>query len=274
MGLKSYLKSFIPQKVSGKVVAGFLKAGSLFAKPGKGKVARNFDINKEMVKGHIPEIESYKGYIENQDAYRDVKYASKDMRWGGCGVFATYNSLINLSRISSGNLKAYDQSVKESNSKYENTSAKLLLNGKPIAISPSLLPTLISYYERRGAVFGARLGTSPLSVLKFFLENGFDAKISYKEADFESFGIEYDTFILTAYMDGSDISKNVHYIAISKEGGYFTPHNVYCNGKVFSPSNTLTGAIKSINNGKVKGMCLIGIKNGTLRNQTRTDNLE
>ncbi|MBQ3898275.1 MAG: hypothetical protein II741_00380 [Lachnospiraceae bacterium] len=216
--------------------------GSCFAKPGKGKVTRNFDINRETIKGHIPEIESHKGYIENQDAYRDVKYASKDMRWGGCGVFATYNALVNLSKVAT--------------------------------VSPSLLPTLISYYERRGAVFGARLGTSPLAVLKFFLENGFDAKISYKEADFESFGIEYDTFILTAYMDGSDISKNVHYIAISKEGGYFTPHNVYCNGKVFSPSNTLTGAIKSINNGKAKGMCLIGIKNGTLRNQTRTDNLE
>ncbi|MBR6908793.1 MAG: hypothetical protein IKN35_00690, partial [Lachnospiraceae bacterium] len=75
-----------------------------------------------------------------------------------------------LSRISSDNLRAFGQSMEECNSKYENTSAKLLLNGKPIVISPSLLPTLISYYERRGAVFGARLGTSPLSVLNFSLK--------------------------------------------------------------------------------------------------------
>ncbi|MBQ8138043.1 MAG: hypothetical protein IJ195_01150 [Lachnospiraceae bacterium] len=265
MGLKSYLKAFIPQKVSGKTVAGFLKLGSLLGRPGKRKISRNLDINIETIKSHIPEIEGHKGYIENQDAYRDVKYASKDMRWGGCGVFATYNSLVNLRRAS----------LEDSNR--TDTYAELRDNekeSKAAVISPAILPELISYYEKKGAVFGARLGTSPLSVLKFFLENGFDAKISYKEADFEGFGREYDTFILTAYMDGSDISKNVHYIAISKEGGYFTPHNVYCNGKVFSPSNTLTGAIKSINNGKAKGMCLIGIKNGTLRNQTRTDNLE
>ncbi len=270
---KENLRAFIPTKVSNRFVCGVLRAFRRFGKPTGKTVNKHLLHNEESLKAHEAEILASKGYVENQDGYRDIKYASKDMRWSGCGVFATYNALVDLDKQNLVDITKSSVDITNDGSVRNEVNPDVAA-GNSRFFNKSLLARLIAYYEKNGAIFGGRLGTSPLAVMKYFKDNGYDVKIAYKSSEFDKIGEEADTLILTAYMNGRDIMGNVHFIAISKEGGFYTPHNVYCDGKVLAPSKSVSEVIAGINNGKAKGLCLIGIKNGTLHSKTRTDNLE
>lgn len=55
------------------------------------------------------------------------------------------------------------------------------------------------------------------------------------------------------------ISKEVHTVNISKEGGRYIAHNVYCNGKVVGSEASVMGLVGKMNGGKAKGISLIGV---------------
>lgn len=226
--IKAFFDSFIPKRISNRVVVNFVRTARVLGKPSKKSIADSLNTNFLNISNHEAAIVKAGGYIEDQENYTDMKYGNKTMQWSGCGVMATYNALVNLKS------KKYPAFV-------------------------SLIPELIRYYEMHGIVFKGALGTSPLAIAKFFKEKGFDVTVCLKEKDFDKVGETSDTLILAQYNDRDNINKGVHFIQISKDNGKFRPHNVNCDGSIEEERDSVTEVIKNINKGKAKGFCLIGI---------------
>lgn len=185
----------------------------------------NLKKNTERFQHHLETIEKHRGYVEDQNNYRDMHYGVSTMQYSGCEIFAVFNALFNLT-------------------------------GK----HPVPLHHLIEAFEADGMVLSGKFGTAPRALVDFFNRNGFHAVITTKEGEFDRLGRDSDSLILTMYNDGEDISKEVHTVNISKEHGGLVAHNVYCNGATVGPAATVTELIARMNNGKAKGISLIGIK--------------
>ncbi len=243
------MKSFIPKRVNNKVVVGFLSFAKTVGKPfnRKNKIGR--DAMLESISRHFASFDKTGGFIEDQDSYKDVPYGGKSIWYAGCGVIATYNALHSMGRICEWSGSLFDRSASE-NCTSEDVSVK---------VASEAFLDLIREFEKTGIVFSGNLGTAPLPIKKYFDRRGYRTGIAYKASDFDRLGAEYDVLILTAYMDGSDITKSVHHICITKKNGLFTAHNVYCNGYLSKPEKSVSKVIESINNGRAKGICLIGI---------------
>ena len=146
------------------------------------------------------------------------------MQYSGCEIFATFNAIYNIT----GKIKVD-------------------------------LPEMIAAYEKDGMVLSGKFGTAPKAIADFLKKQGFKTKICTDEKLFDEVGKSADSLILTMYNDKDDISKEVHTVNISKAKDGFTAHNVYCNGMVVGPYPSVSQVIKNINNGKAKGISLIGI---------------
>ena len=57
----------------------------------------NFAKNKAAFKNHAVAIRNNKGYIEDQQNYRDMSYGTKSLSDNGCGLIAIYNVLYHFS---------------------------------------------------------------------------------------------------------------------------------------------------------------------------------
>ena len=214
----------IPGKVSNDTV---LKAFELMRKQQatmKKDFSANLKKNLSAFTSHQDVIKANKGYVEDQNKYTDMAYGESTMQYSGCEVFATFNALFNLT------------------GKY-----------------PISLPDMISQYEKDGMVMAGKFGTSPQAICDFLNKKGYPASITTKDTEFDALGKKSDSLILTMYNDKEDISKEVHTVNISKENGKFTAHNVYCNGKVVGPYDSVSQTIANINKGKAKGITLIGV---------------
>ena len=115
------------------------------------------------------------------------------------------------------------------------------------------LAKMISEYEKDGMVLSGKFGTAPKAIKDFLDKHGFKTEMTTDEADFDSFGKKFQSLILTMYNDKDDT------VNISKEGGKYLAHNVYCNGKVVGPEASVKALIGKMNNGKAKGISLIGV---------------
>ena len=84
------------------------KTGLWFTVPMKGKyrlrfysrkkcIDRNFDKNLSAFENHISRIDRDRGFIEDQNLYKDMYYGASTMAESGCGVIAVYNALKALS---------------------------------------------------------------------------------------------------------------------------------------------------------------------------------
>lgn len=217
--------ALIPGQVDNSVVVGAFELMRKEQKLLKKDFSKNLKPNEEMFKKHTEVLKKNKGYVEDQNSYTDMKYGISTMQYSGCEVFATFNAIFNIC-------------------------------GKPIMS----LAQMISEYEKDGMVLSGKFGTSPRAISDFLNRHGFKTHLTTDEKEFDKIGKEFSSLILTMYNDKNDISKEVHTVNISKEGGKFTAHNVYCNGKVVGPYASVSEVIRNINHGKAKGISLIGIK--------------
>lgn len=216
--------ALIPNRIDNATVVNVLDLMRKQQKAIKKDFTAHLAKNEEAFKKHAAVIAKNKGFVEDQNSYTDMAYGDATMQYSGCEIFATYNAIYSIT-------------------------------GKA-AMS---LAKMISEYEKDGMVLSGKFGTAPKAIKDFLDKHGYKTEMTTNEADFDSFGKKFQSLILTMYNDKDDISKEVHTVNISKEGGKYLAHNVYCNGKVVGPEASVTGLIGKMNGGRAKGISLIGV---------------
>lgn len=264
-GVTTWLKKFIPQKVSNEAVLSVLEkeAGieakvrqttlripfpSLLAIPTASPFPALF--TRSLSAATAETIESHKkynrnilnqengtyisgGYIENQEKWVNVKFGKSDMCYSGCEIIAAYNAS-----------KALEE---------EATAEKIV--------------ELIAAYEKYGAVLGGKWGTSPYAIENYFRKEGYavETTASLDTAAINGIGERSDTVIVNAYNNENDITAMIHTVSITKdEGGTYSVHNAYRkdeSGNYLAKDgySTLQEAIDVISNENPKSIYVIGI---------------
>ena len=166
------------------------------------------------------------GFIENQHSMTDINMGMAPMSETGCEVIATYNALLNLGRrIPLGNL--------------------------------------IEEYERDGIIHSGRFGVAPKAIADYLKRCGYIADTyipGKKRQAFEQFADNYMTLIVTYYNDYTDLMKQIHTVAITRDDMGYTVHNAFCNGYVPEAKGTIMEAIASVTAGMGRPIILIGVK--------------
>ena len=217
--------AFIPGKINNATVITAFEVMRKQQRLMKKDFSNHLKKNKEAVEKHLSDIKKNKGFIEDQNQWEDASYGESTMQYSGCEIFATFNAIWSML-------------------------------GKTIMS----LPEMISEYEKDGMVLSGKFGTAPKAVSDFLEKHGFQTELSTDEKEFDEVGKRSDSLILTMYNNKDDISQEVHTINISKKDKKYTAHNVYCNGKILGPFDSVSETINNINNGKAKGISLIGIR--------------
>lgn len=165
-------------------------------------------------------------YIEDQSAMTGIQYGDYTGNRNTCGVIAVYNAL---------------QSLTDGN-------------------SPDDFPDLLAEFERNGITANGAYGTSPEATDSYFEKNGYDTKMltgnGVSSSNVSNLSEDYDTYIMTAYNDKSDLGSMVHFVNITVEDGMYVIHNA--NDK--ESYSTLEDAVSGYNDGKGEPICLIGIR--------------
>lgn len=216
--------ALIPNRIDNATVVNVLDLMRKQQKAIKKDFTAHLAKNEEAFKKHVSVITKNKGFVEDQNSYTDMAYGDATMQYSGCEIFATYNAIYSIT-------------------------------GKA-AMS---LAKMISEYEKDGMVLSGKFGTAPKAIKDFLDKHGYKTEMTTNEADFDNFGKKFQSLILTMYNDKDDISKEVHTVNISKEGGKYLAHNVYCNGVVVGPEASVMGLIGKMNGGRAKGISLIGV---------------
>lgn len=212
------LKAFIPQKISNKTVLTVLTILSGLRRVQKTVIRSNAAHNASALldkKVYDPD-----SYIENQNEWSNIRFGRKySMRYAGCEIIAVCNAL-----------RALGESV-----------------------SVRFIVTLISAFERRGAVLGGFFGTAPYAIEKYFKEKGYPVTAADRMDGeiIKEIGKKSRTVIVVAYNDRNDIMKQVHTVSVTKEEiGTYSVHNAYyrVNGRYRAKSGyrTLQDAINGI----------------------------
>lgn len=218
------LYRFIPNQVDNRVVVAAFELMRTQQKILRKNYSQHLRSNQAAMKAHLKELEAAGGYIENQLDYTDMAYGESNVAFSGCEVLAAYNAIYAVFR------KAHVS-----------------------------LPDMIASFEQDGMVMQGKFGTSPKAIQKFLQSWGLKTRFTTREEDFDYTGRISDALILTVYNDRNDLNQEVHTICISKSGEVYTAHNVYGNGMLVCGCRSVTDVIASINQGKAKGICLIGI---------------
>ena len=216
--------ALIPNRIDNATVVNVLDLMRKQQKLVKKDFAAHQAKNEEAFKKHEAALAKNKGFVEDQNSYMDMAYGDATMQYSGCEIFATYNAIYSI-------------------------TGKVNMS----------LAKMIAEYEKDGMVLSGKFGTAPKAIKDFLDKYGFKTEMTTEEADFDSFGKKFQSLILTMYNDKDDISKEVHTVNISKEGGKYLAHNVYCNAKVVGPEASVKALIGKINGGKAKGISLIGV---------------
>lgn len=237
--LGAFVPRFVPNCILSSVM-GFL--GVLKGTSGK-QVTENRNHNQKLLveQGESPSTRKFfvpGTFIENQRHWKEVKFGGKyTMSYGGCEIFAVYNALLSLGEEMTG------QNMVE----------------------------LISYFERRGAVWAGSLGIAPRAARKYFKKRKYEVTFSWsrKEETIQKLGEKSDTLIVTAYNDGRDIFQCIHTVNISKDGeGKFHVHNDFysrknARGEVefvsHGPYGSLWEAVTHLSGGTGVPICITGI---------------
>lgn len=222
--LLNWICSIIP-KINNKVMLMFYEVLRKLHRRPKGDISLTYWQNKNSFVNHLEQIEKQGGYIEDQNNYPDIKYGKKTISFSGCEIIAVYNVIQEIFTE-----KRYD------------------------------FAKLIEEFEKDGCVLSGKFGTAPIAMADFFKRRGYATEVSIKEKDYKQLENDYDSFILTMYNDKHDIRKEIHTVSISKNGGKYIAHNVYCNGTVTKPYSSINELIDNINNGRAKAISLIGIR--------------
>lgn len=220
----SFFKSFIPQKISNETSLSFFDLLRKASQSDKNKFPGNFERNLKNYENHKAKIQENKGYIEDQHTYKDMYYGNKTFDYCGCGIIAVFNALNDL--------------------KVQNDIS---------------LPLIIDYFEKDGIVLSGIFGTAPTAIEDFFVKKGFEIVSTTNEEEYDKIGENCESFILTYYENKNNIFEQVHIVNISKNNGKYSAHNIGFNNHL-KLYNSISEFINKENNGKSKGICLIGIK--------------
>lgn len=227
---KTAMCGVIPRKVTNEKMVDMLQT---LSKPLSG-TKRLSDANavKNAIKfgSHMADIQRAEGYIENQSQYKDMKYGKKTMAFCGCEIIAVYNAIQSL-------------------------------EGRQMIP----LDQMISAFEKKGMILSGLFGTSPNAIQSYLEEMGYQTVFSTNAVVFETMADQMDAFILTFYNDSEDITKQIHTIHVEKQNGCYITHNASANGRKGQPIKTFWQLIASLNAGKAKPICLIGI----MKNKSR-----
>ena len=163
--------------------------------------------------------------IEKQANFRDMSLGKSTLDYSGCEVIAAYNLLQNYGE---GKFRVP-------------------------------LPELIEVFEKDGILYAGRFGVSPRSIVSFLTGIGLSVSFTTEEEDFDLLGSLCDHLILTVMNDREDIFRQVHTFYISKVKDHFITHNAGLRMRYFEISEI----IKALPGGRAKGICLIGIREGS-----------
>ena len=221
--LIDYFKSFLQKNVSNK---DFMNVVETLRKLTPQVYPENLDHNIRAFPIHFPQIESNKGFIEDQWMYSDMLYGMEKFSQNGCEIIAVYNALYDLTGEEDRNL-----------------------------------PEMIDYFEKddNGILLYGLFGTAPKAPEEYLNKLGFKTKSSTEKEDYLDIQESCDSYILTIYNDIEDIMNMIHTVSITKKNGKFYVHNNgyygYTNGY-----DSILDILEKINNGKSKDIYLIGIK--------------
>ena len=214
----------IPGKLNNRMVVGAIDGLRKVEKV----IKRNFkanDLSNE--EAYAKRLETGKdfvnGLIERQAAFTDMSLGKSTLDYSGCEVIAVHNL---LTCYAGGELKVP-------------------------------LPRLIEIFEKDGILYAGRFGVSPRSIRDYLRSLGLEVNYTEAEGDFDVLGVFCDHFIVTVMNDREDIFRQIHTFYISKEGDRFTAHNAGLRMRYYS----IGEIIGSLNRGRAKGLCLIGVKN-------------
>ena len=221
----SFIKSFIPQNISNETAINFFDYLRKASRETQNNFKDNLSNNIKNFENHKKTIEKNNGYIEDQHSYKDMFYGNKTFDYCGCEVVAVFNALNDLNKNND--------------------------------IS---LPLIIDYFEKDGIVLSGIFGTAPTAIEDFFVKKGFETFSTTDEEEYEKIEKNYDSFIFTFYVNKNNIFNQVHAVNISKINGKFYAHNNGFNSHLVK-YESIKEFINKTNNGKSKGIFLIGIKN-------------
>ncbi|MCQ2525535.1 MAG: hypothetical protein MJ130_02095 [Lachnospiraceae bacterium] len=222
--IKKFFRGFIPKHVSNKVVVDVYDVLRVFQHASRKDFSKNYEYNRNGFAQHKSDIKQKLGFIEDQNCYTDMKYGKHSIRFCGCEIIATYNALYSI--------HGYN----------------------PIAFTD-----MIREYESDGMVLSGSFGTSPKAIRYFLERHGYRTEFTTKLSKFDEVASRSDSLILTIYNDGSNIMKAVHTVNVSKANGKYIAHNVYGNGVVAGPFDSMIALMQGINNGRSKEISLIGV---------------
>ena len=189
---KTWIKSFIPQKVADGIVLGFFSVLSMRGL-GKSLVAAHRLAN-DSVLSQKNALGLMNGYIENQAELGDFLYGKKRTAdYNSCEVIALYNCLL---------------SMKESDLNFA---------------------ALLEYFEKKGITYKGEFGTSPKAIQNYLTKLGYQTELAIgKRLNYElltRFQNQYDSYFLTIYNHERDITKQIHTVSITREKGKYKLHN-------------------------------------------------
>ncbi len=167
-------------------------------------------------------------YIEDQNALTDLKYGKEKIARSGCEILAVYNVLLDAHQRDPEKRKA------------------------------PVLSELITAFEHDGMIFSGAFGTHPLALKRYLGSLGFTVRESTKEEEFDALFAESGSSILTFYNDKRDIWREIHTVALTKEGDACFAHNVYGDGRIL-PFFTVSGLLQGLTDGESKGILLLVI---------------
>ncbi|MBE5883859.1 MAG: hypothetical protein E7291_05535 [Lachnospiraceae bacterium] len=177
-------------------------------------------------------------YIENQSQWNRICFGRKyQISYCGCEVIAVYNALLSLGEQMSG----------------------------------ERMVELISFFEKKGATLGGKLGISPKAAYDYFRLCGYKVTMLHQinEETINAIGVSSDTVIVTAYNNKRNILKGLHTVNISKDDDHrYYIHNGYRvktdsdNNKIYtasSPYRNLAEAVANISGKRSASICIIAI---------------
>ena len=220
---ESYIKSFIPQKISNSIALSFFE---LLRKINyiSNNFSGNLEYNNINFEHHKKRIKKDNGYIENQHDYNDMKYGNQTMSYCGCEIISVFNAINFLTKNKNINL-----------------------------------PEIINDFENDGITLNGNFGTAPKAIEDYFKKKNYFTVSTSKEEEFDKIGEIAECLILTFYNDKNDIMQEVHTVNITKEKGKLYVHNCGRNSCKI-PYNSISDFLKRDNEGKYKGIFLIAIK--------------
>ena len=220
----SSLYAFIPRHVGNRTVYVAYELLRKVQRMTKKNYGDHMPANEAAFQKHLISLRGSNGYIEDQMNYMDLSYGKSTLQSAGCGIIAVYNILTHLG-------------------------------------CPQSLPQIISAFEKDGLCLDGKWGTSPGAIRDNLVRCGLTVRLSVRREEYDALAEDSHGIILTVYNDKNDIRQQLHTIAVTRENGQYTAHNVSCDGQITPPHPTLDALLTAINGGRAAGIVLIGIKN-------------